>query len=65
MQANQIVTMALIANKPKTFWDLFNVGTSVLSHNMNRNAESTHNIETSLYNTMKKWALQSEKGARA
>ena len=65
MQANQIVTMALIANKPKTFWDLFNVGTSVLSHNMNRSAESTHNIETSLYNTMKKWALQSEKVARA
>jgi hypothetical protein len=65
MHANEIVTMALIANKPKTFWDLFNVGTNVLSHNMNRSAESTHNIETSLYNTMKKWALQSKKVARA
>ena len=50
---------------PKTFWDLFNVGTNVLSHNMNRSAESTHNIETSLYNTMKKWALQSNKVASA
>ena len=65
MHANEIVTMALIANKPKTFWDLFNVGTNVLSHNMNRSAESTHNSETSLYNTMKKWALQSKRVARA
>jgi len=65
MQANKVVTMALIANKPKTFWDLFNVGTSVLSHNMNRNAESTHKIENSLYNTMKKWALTANKVASA
>jgi len=57
MQANQIVTMALIANKPKTFWDLFNVGTNVLTHHMSRNSESTHTLENSLYGTMKKWAL--------
>ena len=59
LQANEIVTQRLIADKPKTYWDLFNVGTNVLTHNMNRNTESTHNIESSLYNTVKKWALAS------
>jgi len=64
LQANQIITQRLIADRPKTFWDLFNVGTNVLTHNMNRNAESTHNIESRLYNTMKRWAKQSQ-AARA
>ena len=64
LQANQIITQRLIADRPKTFWDLFNVGTNVLTHNMNRNAESTHNIESRLYNTIKKWAKQSQ-AARA
>ena len=64
LQANEIITQRLIADRPKTFWDLFNVGTNVLTHNMNRNAESTHNIESRLYNTIKKWAKQSQ-AARA
>jgi hypothetical protein len=59
LQANETITQRLIADKPKTYWDLFNVGTNVLTHNMNRNTESTHNIESSLYNTVKKWALAS------
>ena len=49
----------LCAHKPHTYWDLFNVGTNVLTHNMNRNTESTHNIESSLYKTVKKWAVAS------
>jgi hypothetical protein len=56
IQANTIITQRLIVDKPKTFWDLFNVGTNVLTHSMNRNAESTHHIENSLYPTIKKWA---------
>ena len=58
IQANQMVTQALIANRPKSFWDLFNVGTSVLTHHMNRTAESTHSIENQLYPTLKKWAVK-------
>ena len=58
IQANEVVTQSLIANRPKTFWDLFNVGTNVLTHNMNRNSESTHQIENSLYPTIKKWVTK-------
>ena len=57
IQANTVVTQKLIADSPKTFWDLFNVGTSVTTHNMNRTAESTHKIENTLYKTIKKMAL--------
>ena len=58
IQANEMVTQALIANRPKSFWDLFNVGTNVLSHHMNRNAQATHGIEGKLYPTIKKWAIK-------
>ena len=57
LQANQVVTQRLIVDRPKTFWDLFNVGTNVLTHHMSRDSESTHTLENSLYGTMKKWAL--------
>ena len=56
IQANTIVTQRLIADRPKTFWDLFNVGTNVLTHHMKRNSESTHSIEGRLYPAIKKWA---------
>ena len=55
IQANEVITQMLIAKSPKTFWDLFNVGTNVLTHKMNRNAESTHSLESSLYPTIKDW----------
>tara|TARA_R100001530_G_scaffold131507_1_gene103221 strand:- start:115 stop:900 length:786 start_codon:yes stop_codon:yes gene_type:complete len=58
IQANEMVTQSLIANKPKSFWDLFNVGTNVLTHHMNRTTESTHSIENQLYPALKKWALK-------
>jgi len=58
LQANGIVTQSLIASKPKSFWDLFNVGTNVLSHHMNRDARSTHNIEGRLYPAINKWAMK-------
>ena len=56
IQANTIVTQRLIADRPKTFWDLFNVGTNVLTHHMKRDSESTHSIEGRLYPAIKKWA---------
>ena len=56
IQANEIVTQRLIADKPKTFWDLFNVGTNVLTHHMKRDSESTHSIEGRLYPAIKTWA---------
>ena len=65
IKANEMVTQALIANKPKTFWDLFNVGTNVLSHHMNRSSQSTHSIEGRLYPAVKKWALKESEVAVA
>ena len=56
IQANSVVTQRLIADKPKTFWGLFNVGTNVLTHHMQRDAESTHTIESRLYPAMRTWA---------
>ena len=56
IQANSVVTQRLIADKPKTFWDLFNVGTNVLTHHMQRDAESTHSIEGRIYPKMRTWA---------
>ena len=58
LQANEMVTQALIANRPKSFWDLFNVGTNVLTHHMNRGSEATHSIENQLYPVIRKWAIK-------
>tara|TARA_Y100000593_G_scaffold47442_2_gene89926 strand:- start:6064 stop:6825 length:762 start_codon:yes stop_codon:yes gene_type:complete len=55
-QANEQLTQYLIANKPKTFWDLYNAGTWLLSHGMNRNAWSTSKIESNLFKTVNSWA---------
>ena len=65
MQANEVVTQSLIANRPKTFWDLFNVGTNVLTHHMNRSSESTHSIENLLYPSIRNWAVKESKVAIA
>jgi hypothetical protein len=61
IQTNSIVTQRLIADRPKTFWDLFNVGTNVTSHHMNRDAESTHKLEDRLYKAVKSMALREDK----
>jgi len=65
IQTNEMVTQRLIADKPKSFWDLFNVGTNVLSHHMNRDRLATHNIEGRLYPAIKKWAEKEAKVAIA
>lgn len=59
--ANTIVTDKVIMDKPKTFWDLFNVGTNVLSHHMNRKLDSTHGLEQRLYPKIKKLAYTEAK----
>jgi len=46
----------LTANKPETHWDLFNAATWVLSHVSNRNHETTHRLESEMYQVIKKMA---------
>jgi hypothetical protein len=62
---NTLITDKIIANNPKTFWDLFNVGTNVLTHHMNRGLNSTHSIEQRLYPKIKKLAYKEAKVAIA
>ena len=54
----QIEDMAnyLVGNKPETYWDLFNAATWVLSHVSNRNHETTHKLESEIYQVIKKMA---------
>jgi DNA anti-recombination protein RmuC len=63
--ANTMVTDKIIIENPKTFWDLLNVGTNILTHKMNRNMDSTHNLEGKLYPKVKKMALKEAKVAVA
>ena len=46
----------LAANKPETHWDLFNAATWVLSHVSNRDHETTHKLESEMYQVIKKMA---------
>jgi len=46
----------MIANKPKTYWDLYNVATYINTHKMNRKYNTTHQLENKLYSSVKKWA---------
>lgn len=46
----------LCANKPHTYWDLFNAATWVNTHYMNRNNTTTHKFEHQIYPTISKWA---------
>jgi len=61
--ANTLVTDKIIIEKPRTFWDLLNVGTNVLTHHMNRNLDSTHGLEQRLYPKIKKLAYKEAKVA--
>ena len=53
---SEFITQYLIANKPKTYWDLYNVATYINTHKMNRNYNTTHQIESKLYSNVNKWA---------
>ena len=53
---SQFITQYLIANKPKTYWDLYNVATYINTHKMNRKYNTTHQLENKLYSNVYKWA---------
>ena len=53
---NEFITQYMIANKPKNYWDLFNVATYISSHKMNRTYNSTHQLEARIYPNISKWA---------
>ena len=53
---SEFITQYLIANKPKTYWDLYNVATYILTHRMNRKYNTTHQLETKIYPSVYKWA---------
>ena len=46
--------MYLLAHKPKTYWDLFNMFTWIYTHRANRNHETTHKLETEAYHYVRK-----------
>lgn len=43
-------------NRPQDYWDLLNSATYIATHNMNREAESTHNLEKRFLPTVMKMA---------
>jgi len=53
---SEFITQYLIANKPKNYWDLFNVATYISTHKMNRKYNSTHQLESKIYPNISKWA---------
>ena len=53
---SEFITQYLIANKPKNYWDLFNVATYINTHKMNRKYNSTHQLESRIYPNISTWA---------
>ena len=53
---NEFITQYMIANKPKNYWDLFNVATYISTHKMNRKYSSTHQLESKIYPNISRWA---------
>ena len=52
----EFITQYLVANKPKNYWDLFNVATYINTHKMNRKYNYTHQLESRIYPNISKWA---------
>ena len=44
----------ILTHKPKTYWDLFNLCTWILTHRANRDHETTHKLESEIYHFIKK-----------
>ena len=55
---SSFLTQKLIADRPKTFWDLFNVATYITTHNMERSNEATHKLEDNIYKIMRNLAMR-------
>tara|TARA_R100000152_G_C6781543_1_gene216267 strand:+ start:6018 stop:6812 length:795 start_codon:yes stop_codon:yes gene_type:complete len=60
-QMSEFIVQYLIANKPKTYWDLLNCGTYIASHKMKRNYQTTHKLESQLFGSVNKWAKATAK----
>ena len=50
------LTNYLVVNPPNTYWDLLNVATWWATHQLNRNYESTHKLESGIYPKIMKLA---------
>tara|TARA_R100000808_G_scaffold9836_3_gene26643 strand:- start:21403 stop:22191 length:789 start_codon:yes stop_codon:yes gene_type:complete len=51
---NEDAVNYLLTHKPKTYWDLFNLLTWVLTHRANRDHETTHRLESEVYHFIRK-----------
>ena len=56
--ASDYITQHLLANRPRNLWDLFNAGTNVATHGMDRKMESTHKLESKIYKLVKSMATK-------
>lgn len=56
--ASDYMTQYLLANRPRNLWDLFNAGTNVATHGMDRKMESTHKLESKIYKLVKSMATK-------
>jgi len=63
LTSSEYITQKLIESKPQNLWDLFNVGTNVATHGLDRRMESTHKLESKLYNLVK--SMATKEAARA
>jgi len=51
---NEDAVNYILAHNPKTYWDLFNLCTWLLTHRANRDHETTHKLETEIYHFVRK-----------
>lgn len=51
---NEDAVNYLLTHKPKSYWDLFNLLTWVLTHRANRDHETTHRLESEVYHFIRK-----------
>ena len=58
LTSSEYITQKLIESKPENLWDLFNVSTNVATHGLDRKMESTHKLESKLYNLVKSMATK-------
>ena len=56
LTSSEYMTNYLVANNPTNLWDLLNAATNVATHGLNRKLESTHKLESKIYNKIWKMA---------
>ena len=58
LTSSEYITQTLIDSKAQNLGELFNVATNVTTHGLDRKMESTHKLESKLYNLVKSMALK-------